>query len=76
MEHPASMMAILVPMAGGIVWIGTGVWRIAKWTERQDARVGHLEDWQVKTDTRLGVIEADVTQLKVDQARLEAAQKV
>lgn len=72
----ATLLAVLTPMAGGLLWIGTGVWRIAKWTERHDSRVGHLEDWQAKTDTRLGVIEADVTQLKVEQARLEAAQKV
>lgn len=76
MDHMSTMLAILTPVVAGLVWIGSGVWRIAKWTERHDSRVGHLEDWQAKTDTRLGVIEADVTQLKVDQARLDAAQKV
>lgn len=70
------VMAIVVPIVGGLVWIGTGVYRIGKWTERQDLRTEHLEQWQNKTDTRLEAIEADVTSLRIEHARLDAAQKV
>lgn len=73
MDHVSTLVAILVPVAGGLVWIGSGVWRIARWTERHDSRVGHLETWRATTDTRIGAIEADVTALKVETARLDAA---
>lgn len=73
MEHMSTTIAILTPVVGGLIWIGSGVWRIARWTERQDARMGHIEEWKTTTDTRIGSLEADVTQLKVDTARLDAA---
>jgi hypothetical protein len=73
MDHLSTMLAILTPVAAGLIWIGSGVWRIARWTERHDSRVGHLESWKTTTETRIGALEADVTQLKVDTARLDAA---
>lgn len=75
MSDFGTMLAIIVPMAGALVWIGTGVWRIAKWTERHDSRVGYLETWKTTTDARIASMEADVTQLKVDTARLDAASR-
>lgn len=72
MSEMSSTVALIVPMAGALLWIGTGVWRIAKWTERQDMKMAAMETWQKSTDIRLQGIEADVTQLKIDTARLDA----
>lgn len=72
MEHMGSTLAVLTPVAAGLVWIGSGVWRIAKWTERHDSRVGSLEVWKVATDTKLAALDADATALKVDMAALKA----
>lgn len=72
MEQMTSQLAILTPVAAGLVWIGTGVWRIAKWTERHDSRVQAIETWRVATDKRLDDLEADATTIKVDVAGIKA----
>lgn len=72
MDHMTSALAVLTPVAAGLVWIGSGVWRIAKWTERHDSRVGHLETWKTTTDAKIAAIEADTTAIKVDVAALRA----
>lgn len=72
MDQLSSQIAILTPVAAGLVWIGSGVWRIAKWTERHDSRVQAIETWRTGTDKRLDVLEADVTMIKVDVAGIKA----
>lgn len=72
MDHLSSLLVILTPVAAGLVWIGNGVWKIAKWTERHDSRVQHLESWRTATDLKLAAIETDATALKVDVAALKA----
>jgi len=72
MKQAGAILAILTPIVAGLIWIGSGVWRIARWTERQDLKMATIESWKDATTMRLGAIEADVTELKVNVARMTA----
>lgn len=72
MKQATAILAILTPLVAGLIWIGSGVWRIARWTERQDLKMATIETWKDATNSRLNTIESDVTDLKVNVARLNA----
>lgn len=57
-----------------LIYLGTGVWRVAKWTVEHDSRVANLNDSVTRIDQRVATLEQ--RSLTHDSAiiRLEAKQ--
>jgi hypothetical protein len=55
-----------------LVYLGAGVWKVAKWTSDHDSRVGALTDTVTRIDQRVQVLEQQTLTHNSAIIRLEA----
>lgn len=62
------LAALGTAVFGLLGWIGTGVWRVSKWTSEHDSRVARISDDASRMDTRVAGLETRMTKVEITQA--------
>ena len=67
------IFAFFVLTTGSLLtWIGMGVWKIARWTQKHDHRMDNVEDRMDRIEYRQEATEDKVNELQVFAAKLSA----